>query len=316
MKHDTHIYIAAKAIDLTRQSVDNIRTVTGRHLSGTSKSRERRESTKRQRIMRYYESFLREATWAPDDILADNDPNHIFKLFTDKDFPGHNLKEKDKFELDGTLYYRFGGALPYHVDHLARVIAHMGKLRDFNDQFELRQMMYLYMLISHYVTDAHVPMHCDLRDDPPNEGKDQDPSRRKGTAKPKGKYMKSSSHAEVEGIWDDAVKPVAVLEKIIEPADEKHAAEPTELSPDVTFTFKDCKKGKIIVVKDIPKNGLMDFMIDVCIKSKKRGEEIFPVGNPEVMDKAALKRHTREIFADAIGNLMSVWRHIWESHTE
>ena len=314
MKHDTHIYIAAKAIDLTRQSVDNMRTITGRNLSGAMKGRERKESTKRQRILRYYESFLREATWAPDDILADNDPNHIFKLFTDKEFPGHNLKNKDKFEKDGTVYYKFGGGLPYHVDHLARVIAHMGKLREFNDQFELRQMMYLYMLISHYIVDAHVPMHCDLRDDPPNEGKSADPSRKKTGTKPKGKYMKSGAHAEVEGIWDDAVKPVAVKEKILEPAGEEHENEPTELSPDVTFTFKDCKKGKIIVVKNIPKNGLMDFMIDVCIKSKQRGEEIFPLSSPDVLNMSALKRLTREIFADAIGNLMAVWHYIWESH--
>jgi hypothetical protein len=90
------------------------------------------------------------------------------------------------------------GGLPYKVDHLARVIADMRKLRAYNDQFSQRQIIYMYLLISHYVVDACVPMHCDLRDDPPSAG---------DTDKPKGSYFPASLHGQVEELWERAVAP-------------------------------------------------------------------------------------------------------------
>ncbi|MBN1460586.1 MAG: hypothetical protein JXA57_13715, partial [Armatimonadetes bacterium] len=44
--------------------------------------------------------------------------------------------------------------LPYKVDHLAHIIADMSKLRAYNDHFQQRQIMYLYIMISHYIVDA------------------------------------------------------------------------------------------------------------------------------------------------------------------
>jgi hypothetical protein len=312
MKHNTHIYIAAKAIDFTNESISNLVTGTGRFVSGKKKRTARLDAKRRQRVLMSYEAHLREATWAPDDILHDNDPNHIFKLFTDKDFPGHGLTGKEKFTRDGIVYHKFAGALPYHVDHMAKVIEHMAKLRDYNDAFELKQIGYLCLLISHYVADAHVPMHCDLRDDPPSKASAKNPSRRIGTSKPKGKYMKESAHAELEGIWDDAVTPVAIAEGIIDPVkygDKRK--KPTSLSPMVTFGLKDCRKKKEIQVTDIPTGKLMDFMIDVCIESKKRTQKLYPLENPQVMNVEILPEITREVFTEAISSLLSVWHYIW-----
>ncbi len=50
-------------------------------------------------------------------------------------------------------------------------------------------------------------MHCDLRDDPPSSS---------DTTKPRnGEYFSNSLHGKIEWLWDDAIMPVALEEKII-----------------------------------------------------------------------------------------------------
>lgn len=314
MKHNTHIYMAAKAIALTRQSVDNTVTKNGTYLKAQKKTRERRAATERQRILQYYKDFLYEATWAPDDVLKDNDPYHIFKLFTDDEFPDHELTDKQTYTSGDKVYYKFAGGLPFRADHIAQEIINMSKLRDFNDQFEIRQIMYQYLLLSHYLVDAHVPMHCDLRDDPPKARRDSQPSRRSGTNKPAGAYMKSSAHNDLETVWDKAVTPVAIEEEILPRTWTNEKLEKTAYSEAVTFSLNDCKKKGDIKVPIIPKGGLLDFMVDVCLESKKRGQVLFPLDNPKERNDAALPDLTRDIFSDCIGHLMAVWRYIWVSH--
>jgi len=315
LKHNTHIYLAAKAIELIRQSVDNMHDGNHNYVTGSKKTKERISATAHQRILQYYQDLIEEATWAPDDVLKDNDPNHIFKLFTDEEFPCHGLSDRPTFKRDNQIFYKFAGGLPYRVDHVARSVLSMCKLREFNDQFNMKQIMYHYLLLSHYIVNAHVPMHCDLRDDPPKEGRYPDPSRRKGTQKPPGKYMKSDAHSKLESEWDEAVTPLAIEEEIFPRTWAKESTEKTELSDAVSFTFNDCKRGGEVEVISIPPNGLMDFMIDVCINSKKISQRLFPLENPVERDDSVLKDITREIFADCIGNLLSIWRHIWSQHT-
>lgn len=316
MKHNTHIYLAAKAIEFTKQSVDNTMLSDGRYLSGYQKGKERNIAKDRFRILKYYQNRIIEASWAPDDVLHDNDPYHIFKLFTDDEFSNHGLVDKSKFVRDDVTYYKFAGGLPYRVDHLAQQIIDMSKLRDYNDQFDLRQIMYNYLLLSHYIVDAHVPMHCDLRDDPPSRGRDMEPSRRAGIEKPSGKYMDKDAHSKLEELWDNAVTPIAIREEIITLSWDKERTENTEYSDCITFTMDDCKKGQVIKVPVISGTELMEFMINVCIESKKRGQRLFPLNNPRQRNDRILRDITCNIFADCIGDLMAVWRYIWARHRE
>lgn len=316
MKHNTHIYLAAKAIELTRQAVDNTLDDKGKYLTRGKKASERFKATERQRILQHYQDMITEATWSPDDVLHDNDPFHIFKLFTEDEFPGHGITGKDTFKRDDNTYIKFAGGLPYRIDHISQEIISMSKLRNFNDRYDLKQLMYKYLLLSHYVVDAHVPMHCDLRDDPPSKARDDEPSRRKGTDKPVGNYMNKNAHGKLEELWDDAVTPVAIREGIIVQTWDEEKTRNTEYSEKIKFGFEDCKKGGIIKVPIIPDNGLMSHTIDMCIESKRRGRKIFPVENPEERNDSILPDITREIFADSIGNLMGIWRYIWEHHRE
>ncbi len=313
MKRNTHIYIACKAIDLLWESVSNIYTTRGYLVHGKSKKLKLRNKVGDLRdMLHYYRDLTEEASWVPDDVIHDNDPNHIFKLFTDDEFAGHGLKEKFSKTVDGVDYYKFGGALPYRVDHLARSINAMNMLRLHRDQFSLRQVAYHYLMISHYVADAHVPMHCDLRDDPPNQGNDTNPSRRRGSNKPAGLYLHSGMHEKIEGKWDKAVNPVAFEEGYLTRIRIKELKTDNTLSPQIVFGPEDCKAGGIIKTHQISKNGLMDFMIDVCINTKKRSQQLFLISDPSDYQAAIFPGLTRDIFADCLGNLMSVWLYTWE----
>ncbi|MEN8151657.1 MAG: hypothetical protein ABFS86_17710, partial [Planctomycetota bacterium] len=250
-------------------------------------------------------------TWIPDDVLKDNDPYHIFKLFTDDEFPNHGMTGRVVKTVNGMDYHRFGGGLPYRVDHIAQDVVAMAKMRDYNDHFTKQQIAYQFLLLSHYVTDAHVPMHCDLRDDPPSDSRGSQPSRRRGSGKPAGNYMRSDAHAKLEELWDKAVTPVAVKEGHVRPEWAKHTSGPTAYSPQVTFTFDDAKKTGAVKVPTIPDGRLMGFLIDICVTAKDRGRILFPVATPQTRDDAQLPALTRQIFADAIGDLIAIWNYIW-----
>lgn len=97
---------------------------------------------------------------------------------------------------------------------------------------------------------------------------------------------------------------------------DKDRLENTEYSDFVTFSMNDCGKGQDIKVPIISGTELMKFIIDLCIKSKKRGRRLFPVHNPKDRDDNVLADIIREIFADCVGNLIAIWRYIWCRHQE
>jgi hypothetical protein len=226
MKHDTHIFLATEAIDRLVENAGLARTVGGRAVGRARRKRLEAAAKELQRLLLYHRDAVLEAAWAPDDVLADKALYHTFKLFSAASFPkmkkppagAQFVPSAPRIRGAGGAssargassakaapgspdpFYRLpgSGGLPYKVDHLARVIADMRKLRAYNDQFSQRQIIYMYLLISHYVADACAPMHCDLRDDPPSAG---------DGAKPKGSYFPASLHGQVEELWERAKPP-------------------------------------------------------------------------------------------------------------
>lgn len=304
MKHNTHIYLAAKAIEFLYEGMANLSYAKSGKAVDAKKLREKRASAKTlQRMLMHYKDVISEASWAPDDILNDKSQFHTFKLYTDEEFPGGVAFAK---EIHKDIYYRAkgGGGLPYKVDHLSRVIADMDKLRRYNDRCSMEQLMYQYLMISHYIVDAHVPMHCDLRDDPPSAS---------DTTKPKnGTYFSGTLHGKVEKAWEDAVNPVALEEGIIGLSRETDDKLPSELSADVVFHVTDPGHCALIQPVQISDNSLMDYMIDLCISTKERSLTLFPIDDPNAWTDEDLKAATRPVFADSISALISVWMWIWD----
>ena len=123
--------------------------------------------------------------------------------------------------------------------------------------------------------------------------------------------MDPSAHGDLETLWDKAVTPVAIEEEIVPRDWVKERVNKTDYSDQITFTLDDCLEGGAIEVQVIPRGGLMDFMIAVCLTSKKRGQQLFPIENPQQRNDDELPAVTREIFADSIGDLMALWQYMW-----
>lgn len=303
MKHNTHIYLASKGIEFLYEGLNNLRyATTNRRASSVTRTKRRREGKILQRMLLHYQDAISEASWAPDDILNDKSLYHTFKLFTEREFP--NSREFAK-EIHEDQYYRAsgGGGLPYKVDHLARVISDMDKLRRYNDRCSMNQIMYQFLMISHYVVDAHVPMHCDLRDDPPSA---------RDTTKPRnGEYYSDALHGDIEQIWEDAVTPVAIEEEIIRPKRRDDDIARSPLSQQVQFNVTNDEHCDEITTYLIPDNNLMKYMIDLCIQTKERALQLFPIGDPTNWDRQGFPAMTRDIFAQTIGNLITIWIWMW-----
>ena len=304
MKHNTHIYLAAKAIEFLYEGLGNL------HYKGNNKKAApntrasyRSQGKILQRMLLHYQEAISEASWAPDDIICDKAQYHTFKLFTDVEFPDSKEYAKGIYQ---DKYYRAsgGGGLPFKIDHLARVIADMNKLRKYNDRFTMRQIMYQFMMISHYVVDAHVPMHCDLRDDPPSAN---------DTTKPtNGQYFPGTLHGKIEKLWEDAVNPIALIEGIIKKKRIDDDNPPTFLSSQIAFDVTNAGHCKEIKPFVIPRDDLMDYMINLCIETKERSLDLFPIDNPSNYDEDKFKDLTRVIFAEAISSLITIWIWIWK----
>jgi hypothetical protein len=303
MKHCTHIYLAAKGVEFLYEGLNNLRYATSnRKASSATRSKRRKEGKVLQRMLLHYQDVISEASWAPDDIINDKSQYHTFKLFTEQEFPNSRPFAR---EIHQDQYFRAsgGGGLPYKVDHLARVISDMDKLRRYNDRCSMNQIMYQYLLISHYIVDAHVPMHCDLRDDPPSAS---------DTTKPRnGNYYSDALHGKIEQIWEDAVKPVAIKEEIIKAIREDDDSARTALSPQVEFNVTNRGHCNEIIPYVVPDNDLMGYVIDLCIETKERALQLFPIDDPANWNQQIFDTMTREIFARAIGNLITVWIWIW-----
>ncbi len=301
MKHNTHIYIALKSVEFLYDALKNFHNIDDSEAKSSKRTKARKKGKTLQRLLNYHKDKAAEACWAPDDLLQDYS-FHIFKLFTASEFTDYQAFAKETHIKNSKKYYRAsgGGGGIYRIEHLARVIQDMIKFRNYNDNFSMKQIMYMFFLLSHYVVDLHVPMHCDIRDDKPSEKK---PSG--------GAYYKDSWHGKIEKYWDDACTPVAIKEKLF---DRERALDKTEfnyLSDKTIFDLGDKNHIAEIKTYDLETSDLIDFLKNVCIDSKERNLTFFPIGTTDSFDNVILETKTREIFAKTIGNLISIWVSIW-----
>ena len=303
MKHNSHIYVAYKAIEFMYEGLYNLYYPSGGKATGKKRTDLRREGKVLERLMQFHKGRVLEASWAPDDILNDKREYHTFKLFTERDFTDAKIFATETYKSNGNVYYRARGCggLAFKIDHLSKIINDIIKLRNYNDSYSMEHIMYMFLMLSHYVVDAHVPMHCDIRDDKPSENKPQE-----------GIYYEEYDwHAKLEEEWEKACTCRALAEDIpgMENAD-KYGAD-NELAGYVNFDPLSSTDRKDIKTYVYHRRTLMEHAVDICIKSKERSLQLFDIADPGRYDEELFKTMTREIVADSIGNLISIWVCMW-----
>ncbi|MCP4580493.1 MAG: hypothetical protein GY839_02665 [candidate division Zixibacteria bacterium] len=303
MKHNSHIYVAYKAIDFLYESLENLHYESGNIASKKRRKDIREKGRDLERLLKFHKNRVLEASWAPDGILFDMAQYHTFKLFSKKDFKDAKKFGKEPHEKDDHTYYRAkgGGGLAFKIDHLSKIISDIIKLRNYNDNYSLEHIMYMFLLLSHYVVDAHVPMHCDIRDDVPSDKKPQD-----GVY-----YEKFKLHNKIEKEWEKACTYVGVQEEIPGMENADKIAIKNNLIEKVEFDVSNELHRNEIKTYIFKRKSLMRSVVNICIDSKNRSLILVKSKNPETYDKTIFPDMTREIFSAAIGNLISIWVCIW-----
>ncbi len=326
MKQYTHAWLALKAMELLKSKFDKFDDKRNKSI------RELHEF-----LSSHPSTFLRGA-WFPDNIIRDNiiGGGHTWKYSLDpvsgKEVtyrpPSHNTclplvqSELDKkVKLNTSI-----SDLPDRCEALSQVIRDTslitnrlksGDVISFNDS----QIATLYLMLSHYVCDAHVPLHCDERD----------------------LYDPSKVHDDLEAFWERQVKKhfgISRKRKNFD-LDENQSLElkskPEKYSESVLYNCEQTLKGSIWEKTNGNKQdwqqflgktnkNLWDYIVSVCIVSFHMSLKMFPENPPGGVDyqdktfrimktspyKEDVIKYSPNILADAINSVAVVWLATWE----
>jgi len=188
MKKYTHAWLSLKAMELLRARSGDF-------------NEERNQRVKRLlRFMSRYPSTFVRGAWFPDTVIKDNTQGgHTWKYYVDPVDgrevryrpPSHNnclSLVQSELAARVSLVDRTSD-LPDRCEALSQSIrdailitnkVHSGDVIAFNDS----QVAVLFLMLSHYVCDAHVPVHCDRRDF----------------------YTPSKVHPDLEAFWEYEIK--------------------------------------------------------------------------------------------------------------
>ena len=324
MKKYTHAWLALKALECLEQKKQNF-----------APGRKARAERLLSFMADYPSTFVRGA-WFPDSIIRDNVDKgaHTWKYTldgTDKREvryrpPEHNqCLEAARGELDTEVgLVEAFSSLPDRCEALSQGIRDLvlitnktksGDVVAFNNS----QVALLLLMLSHYVCDAHVPVHCDARD----------------------LYKPSKVHPDLEAFWEKEIKkhyrvstktekfdldemgklqrrskPETFAQSVIAQTEHLVAATQWEINP--------TQKGHWRAYLGKTNKNLWDYMVSVCLVSFHTSLRMFPDEAPyqsqydtiRIMKddtlKASVIAQTPAILADAITSVAVVWLATWE----
>lgn len=288
---------------------------------------------------RHKDAFVQGA-WFPDSVISDNlAGGHTYKLGAPKKkseeekaveiknrTPGHLscqglVSEKSRFS--EKLYNNYSYTLPDRCEALSHSIRDMVLIQKkeskgsdimFNDD----QITLYFLMLSHYIADAHVPPHCDSRDF----------------------YTPSTIHPDMESWWDKEIMKYYAFDKKRKVFDyDINGA--VELKEDAKESFKTsflCEALKILDSrkwdpkdKNVLGKGnakIYDYLKAICLVSYLVDTEFIPLSMPasqynklRILDEdqpyfGRLKQISPHVFADAIDSIALVWILTWDKYNK
>jgi hypothetical protein len=279
-------------------------------------------------------TFVRGA-WLPDTVIKDNTQGgHTWKYKLDSENgrvekrrpPDHN---NCLSHVRGKLGRRVSlvtpiSDLPDRCEALSQTIRDTIRITNKIKSgdvvvFNNSQVALFFLMLSHYVCDAHVPVHCDSRDF----------------------YTPSSVHPDLEGFWE---KEIAKYYKISKKAQQ------FDLDPEGNLQLKPKKRGyeaSILgkcdeMLEHRPwqnmnsndthwrallgskNNNIWDYLVAVCLVSFHMSQLMFPEDPPDgadydtinIMEASPFKERVIElsplILADAVNSVALLWLSTWE----
>ena len=323
MKKYTHAWLSLKAMELLRTYCEDF-------------NEERKKRVKRLlRFMSRYPSTFVRGAWFPDTVIKDNTQGgHTWKYHLDPSNgrvvtyrpPSHNhCLSFVESELGERVTLEVGiSDLPDRCEALSQAIrdtiritnkVHSGDVIAFNDS----QIAILFLMLSHYVCDAHVPVHCDKRDF----------------------YTPSKVHPDLEAFWEYEIKKYYRFSTKTQQFD---LDENQNLQLDARR--RGFEKSVLYKCDEILRQSawdnmgqaepewraflgrgnrnLWDYLVSVCLVSFHMSVKMFPLNPPTGVDYDTVRimrvspfkdnviHYSPYILADAINSVALVWLATWE----
>jgi hypothetical protein len=287
---------------------------------------------------KHRDAFVKGA-WFPDSVISDNLAGaHTYKLKVPvtKNEKSKAIKIKDrtpshlscqslitnKASLNQKLYNKYKYTLPDRCEALTHsirdmILIHKKEPKGSDIMFNDDQITLYFLMLSHYLADAHVPPHSDARDF----------------------YKPSTIHPDMEGYWDKEVLKYYVYDKKREVFDYDVNGVP-ELKEKKKDSFKDSFLSEALKIlkgrtwnptnKKLPGIGsvkVYDYLKAVCLVSYVVSTEFIPLSmsrakydkleilkEQSYLDK--LNELSPHVIADAIDSIALVWLVTWDKYNK
>ncbi len=265
-----------------------------------------------------------QGAWYPDAVIKDMASSHVLKITPSA---GDTVKFR---RLPTTLLsYQYGKRspvkkkaftidkhdnLPDRCESIAHSVIDHLKIQKSEDKGSPvlptdNQVALLLFMLSHYVADAHMPLHCDSR-----KFSDED-----------------NVHGRMEGEWDDMVK----RHYRIDDDNERFYYDPDgyplrDLNRDQEYQSSFLKtvedellKRKFFLTWGAKNKNVWDYMSAVCQHSYLLSYCFLPPrydhtsvtsGNWQSLGKVAFKELSTAVLADAIDSIARIWFRVWRRY--
>nr|WP_321487619.1 hypothetical protein [uncultured Draconibacterium sp.] len=305
MKQYTHAWLALMAIKRLDQEIipDNLKESCNSLVSW----------------FKTYRDDVVKGAWYPDAVIKDMATSHVLKFKPkpdgDKRFkklPGNYYFSKrwDNFSADAHAYEIVSGNLPDRCEALAHSLIDNLKMQHKEHKGSpiaptSNHIANLFFMLSHYVADAHVPLHCDVR--PFSDGK--------------------HLHADIEKYWDNKVRKCYEIDfknKRFYYDRNGFPLQKANANDEVMSLIEDeIKTRKFIFGWGDDNNNTWDFMSAICQHSYLTAYKIIPANRDNTLDwdeflnlnvNPDFDVYSKELLSDAIESIAKVWIHVWRRY--
>ena len=309
MKKYTHAWLAFMAMKRLDQA-----TLPETEGSGKSEVQVAKFARSLVRWFKNYRDFVVQGAWYPDDVFADQGSSHgvkyepdllsedarAFKVLPDTMEVRNLMMEESK--LYGRPFNIVKGNLCDRCDAMAHTIVDNFKIQYREEKGNpispsSTHMAMRFLIMSHYIADAHMPLHCDAR-------------------------SLGTIHTAVENQWESAVKKSYMIDE----DNERFFYDPNgyPLKTDKMKSLMSLVEEKILSRPFIYNWGYSDYstwdyMSAVTEYSYLLAYEMFPsdfedtgwTNYKKTPAAARFEEYSLKLMTDAIDSIARAWLHVW-----
>ena len=318
MKKYSHAWIAFMAI----KRLEVIATTTDENVIAGVTDKVRTEAKALVKWFKNYRDFVIKGAWYPDDVFKDMATSHIVKYRPAEDgtyntfgsLPStHSIYTKMSKEspLKGKPYNIEGGNCADRCEAVSHSIIDNFKMLNREEKgcpiaTSGNHIAMRFFILSHYIADCHMPLHCDCR--PYSDGK--------------------GIHGGIEKKWEDAISKAYKIDKDNNRFfyDPDGYPLPLTASPFTTNVEKEIATRKYMHGWGGKNNNVWDYMSVVSQYSYLFSYFLIPEDfeNTKSMKEFEtdtewgkyFEMYSTMIFSDAIDSIARIWLHIWMKYKE